>query len=101
MSMNPEDKAVEIMAAANKMVADVQRELEEAESMYRQHGIDPAKLRSYVDGNLSAEDKAKVDALVRADLDAVEDEAAQARLHAEHSEGGESSGRIKRPKSMV
>ncbi|MFC4160059.1 hypothetical protein [Chitinimonas lacunae] len=98
MSMNPEDKAVEIIAAANKLVADVQRELEEAESMYRQHGIDPAKLRSYVDGNLSAEDKAKAEALVKADLDAVEDEASQAKLHAAHAE---SSGRIKRPKSMV
>lgn len=88
MSQTPDRSRIAEQAAA--LVADIERTLAEGEALIRAMGLDPAKVRAYGQ-TLSPAQQREVDAALRADLDAVEQEVAEERARqraAEPNSGG-------------
>ena len=98
MSDSTEDKALATVRQAKQLIADVQRQIDEGNQKLRDMGLDPSKVHAYVSKSISAEDARKAEQEVAQELEAIETEARHARQYAEPTD---SSGKAKRPRSLV
>lgn len=93
---NDTDKYQQLIDEAAALVAKVQRDLEATDDVYRSLGLDPAKVASTVEKEISAEQKADADAAFRADMEAIEREVEQEM--ARRSFSAPASGSSARPR---
>ena len=73
--MSQEDRSIRIQAEAEQLISEVERQLEDGESFFREHGIDRQKLLAMTGGK----EKEEASRLLAEDLAAVERELAEAR----------------------
>jgi hypothetical protein len=100
MSQAPEERAKQIMAQAARLLDEAQGRLDEADEFYRSNGLDRAKTANFLSSRMSADEKAKLDALIKADMEDIEREVQEARTHEAASRPG-GSGAGRRPRPMV
>lgn len=100
MSQAPEERAKEIMAQAARLLDEAQGRLDEADEFFRTNGLDREKTSVFTASQMTAADKAKLDAIVKADMDAVEQEVQEARAR-EAANRPAASGGPRRPRPMV
>jgi len=100
MSQQPEERAQEIMAQATKVLNEAQSRLDEADEFFRASGLDREKTSRFMASQMTPADKAKLDAMVQADLEAVEREVQEARTR-ESANRPAASGGPRRPRPMV
>lgn len=74
-----------IIAEAERLLAQVQRQLEDGEDTLRDLGLDPAKVSKVTASLLNAQQRAELDAQIQADLDAVHQEVQQELLRLQHA----------------
>ena len=98
MSDSPEDRAMATVAKANAMIAEVKRRLEEDDATLRSQGLNPDKVREYSEKSLTAEQRKQAQELIAKDMQDIDDEVAQAKVHLNQ---GDSGAKAKRPRSMV
>ena len=70
-----EDRVARIVAEADQMINEIQRQLDDGEEFYRQQGIDREKMQ----GALSPRDKEEAARLLAEDMAAVEREVEEAK----------------------
>lgn len=91
-----------IIAEAERLIAQVQRQIEDGEDVLRDMGLDPAKVAQANAAHLSAKEQAEVDAQMQADLAAVEQEVQQELLRLQHAAAPSTSSRPARlHRSMI
>lgn len=75
--MAANDNIEAIINAAQEALDQAQASLTQSKDFLRHQGIDPQKMRAYLDGELTEQQRAEADASYRADLEAIEQEVAQ------------------------
>ncbi|ODS93676.1 MAG: hypothetical protein ABS45_01525 [Comamonas sp. SCN 65-56] len=94
----------EIMAQAQNLIAQAQRELDQTDDVYRRQGLDPQKARQVLQAQSTADVHAQAQAAFQEDLAAIErevqEEAARLSFDAART-GGQSAGGSRPPRSMV
>ena len=99
--MTTDDNIAEIISAAQKAIDEVQASLAESEDFLRGQGIDPQKMRDYATSQLSDKESAQAEADFRADMEAIEQEVAQAKLHQSFQAPSNRSGGLRAPRNMI
>ena len=98
MSDSPEERAMATVAKANAMIAEIKRRLEDDEAALRSQGLNPDKVREHTEKSLTPEQRKQAQELIAKDMQDIEDEVAQAKVHLSQ---GDSTSKAKRPRSMV
>lgn len=98
--MSQDANAANIVAQAEQLVAEVQGQLDAAADFYRDQGLNPDKVRSTLEAQMTAKDKEDLDRIMRQDMAeidaAVDDAKARASFAAAPNSGG-----VKKPRAMV
>jgi len=92
-----DDRAARIVAEAEQLVNEIQRQLDAGEDFYREHGIDPAKIRDY----MSQKDKEEAQRLLAEDMAAVEREVDEAKARQSFNNGRPSGARVRKNRTMI
>lgn len=74
-----------IIAEAERLIAQVQRQIEDGEDVLRDMGLDPAKVAQVTASQLSEKERIELDAQLQADLAAIEQEVKQELLRLQHA----------------
>ena len=99
--MAANDNIEAIINAAQEALDQAQASLTQSEDFLRHQGIDPQKMRTYLDGELTEQQRAEAHASYRADLEAIEQEVAQAKLHQSFQPSTSRSTGLKPSRNMI
>ncbi|MEC4720737.1 hypothetical protein RY831_16355 [Noviherbaspirillum sp. CPCC 100848] len=100
MSDSTQMNTEELIKKADELVRNVRSQLESGEEFFRQQGLDPQKVRSVLESQMTSKDKEEAAALARADMAAVEQEVAEEMARARFAKGGAAPS-VKRPRTIV
>ena len=92
-----DDRATRIMAEAEQLVSDIQRQLDAGEDFYREHGLDRNKMRE----TLSPKDKEESQRLLAEDMAAVEREVDEAKARQSFSTNRPTGTRAGKNRTMI
>ena len=95
---SPQESPETIMAQALALIDQYHRDREASEEEFRRQGVDPEKLRAYLQSQLTDEGREQVRQTVRADMEAVEQEVRDALTR--HS-FARPAGKSARRRSMI
>jgi hypothetical protein len=98
--MTPEERSKQIMAEADKLVAEARRSLEEGERTMRALGVDPTKVRGVTRGMLKDMNEAQAKEYY-ATLAKDQEEIAREVQHASAPANQPAGGPPRRPRNMV
>jgi F0F1-type ATP synthase membrane subunit b/b' len=97
--MQASKDAAAMVAESQKLIEEVQRELEQADQDIRAMGFDPDKVRASMAALLGPKEKAEADRLFAQDLEDAEREVEQAKAALDRGAAGVKSAR--KPRSMI
>ncbi|WP_175505179.1 hypothetical protein [Comamonas antarctica] len=89
------------MAKAQALIEKVQRDLESGDQQIRNQGLDPQKVRTTLQDQLTPQASAEARAAFEADMAAVDQEVGEERARASFATPARSSGGPRRPRSMI
>lgn len=98
--MTAQDTSSDIVARAQALIEQVQRQLDQADDFYRSQGLDPHKVHIVVQAQSTAETRAKAQAAFEEDMQAIEQEVAEGRARLAFDSGSASSA-ARRPRMMI
>lgn len=88
----------EIMARAQALIDEAERQLNATDDFFRNQGLDPAKVRAVLAAHTTAQAEADARAAFEADMRAVEQEVAEGKARLSH---GTPASPARRPRPMV
>jgi hypothetical protein len=97
--MSGENRAEQVVAEAERLIADVTRQLDAGEQFYRDHGIDPKKMTAMLDPYLGPKEKEDLARILKEDSEAIQQEVDEAAARMRFS-SGQVSG-TKKIRSMI
>lgn len=97
--MAAQDNSSDIVARAQALIEDVQRQLAQADEFYRSQGLDPQKVHIVLEAQSTPQSQAQAREAFDADMRAVEQEMQEEQARMAFSAG--SSSAPKRPRLMI
>ncbi|HJV80587.1 hypothetical protein [Noviherbaspirillum sp.] len=98
MSNFHDPKVAEIVKQAERLVGKARQQRGSTDDLYRQYGLDPDKVRAVLEAHGGPGQREKARALVKADLQEIEQELAEEKAR---RRGTQSKLRVKRPRDMI
>ncbi len=99
--MATQDSTESLMAKAQALIDKVQRDLESSDQQIRSQGLDPQKVRSTLQEQLTPQAMAEAREAFEADMAAVDQEVGEERARASFATPVKSGGGPRRPRSMI
>ncbi len=99
--MTRQDQPSDIVARAQALIEEVQRQLERSDEFYRSQGLDPLKVHVVLQAHGSADAQAQARAAYEDDLQAVEQEVEEGRARLAFDAGNAAGGTARRPRMMI
>lgn len=99
--MATQDSTESLMAKAQALIDKVQRDLDSGEEQMRSQGLDPQKVRSTLQEQMTAQTSAEAREAFEADMAAVDQEVGEERARASFAAPAKPSGGVRRPRSMI
>lgn len=99
--MADEDTPESIMAQAEALIQQVQRDLEAPDVFYRSLGLDPQKVRATLAEQLTPELRAQAQQQFENDVQKIEEESRQELARASFAAPVKSAKPVRRPRQMV
>lgn len=98
--MSQDTNAANIVAQAEQLVVEIQGQLDAAADFYREQGLNPDKVLSTLEAQLTAKDKEDLDRIIRQDMAEIESAVDDAKARASFA-AAPASGGVKKPRAMV
>lgn len=98
--MATQDSTESIMAQAQTLIDQVQRDLDASDALLRSQGLDPDKVRSALQDQLTPQASAEARAAFEADMAAVDQEIGEERARSSFAAPVKSGG-ARRPRPMI
>lgn len=99
--MAPQDSTESLLAKAQALIDQVQRDLDTSDDRLRSQGLDPQKVRSTLQAQLTSQTRDQAQAAFEADMAAVDQEVGEERARASFATPVKRSGGARRPRSMI
>ncbi len=99
--MTPQDQPNDIVARAQALIEEVQRQLDRTDEFYRSQGLDPHKVHVVLQAHSTADTQAQARAAYEADMQAVEQEVEEGRARLAFDSGNAANGGARRPRMMI
>ena len=99
--MATQDSTESIMAQAQTLIDRVQRDLDASDALLRAQGLDPDKVRSALQDQLTPQASAEARAAFEADMAAVDQEVSEERARSSFAAPVKSGGVGRRPRPMI
>lgn len=99
--MATQDSTESIMAQAQTLIDQVQRDLDASDELLRSQGLDPNKVRSTLQDQLTPQAQAEARAAFEADMAAVDQEVGEERARTSFAAPAKTGGVGRRPRPMI
>ncbi|MDK2123486.1 hypothetical protein [Parachitinimonas caeni] len=101
MGPNSEQNSAEIIAAAERMLSEVERALAETADIFESHGTSRERVEQFIGPSVRSTGENNAQKAFAEDMAAIDEEVHQARLRNEFSAGASAPPKVKRPRNMV